>query len=61
MRHLSLELRLFGFPFHYWLVAQGCTIGFVLLCKLYCTLWERGSRAQRPASYPRPEESSREA
>jgi putative solute:sodium symporter small subunit len=30
-----------GFPLHYWLVAQGCTIGFVLLCKLYCVLWDR--------------------
>lgn len=33
--------RFLGFPLHYWLVAQGCTIGFVLLCKLYCILWDR--------------------
>lgn len=33
--------RFFGFPLHYWLVAQGCTIGYVLLCKLYCSLWDR--------------------
>ena len=32
--------RLFGFPLHYWLLAQGCTIGYVLLCKLYCILWD---------------------
>jgi len=40
--------RLFGFPLHYWLIAQGCTIGYVLLCKLYCLLWDlrirRGSK-----------------
>jgi len=33
--------RFLGFPLHYWLLAQGCTIGYVLLCKLYCTLWDR--------------------
>ena len=33
--------RLLGFPLHYWLIAQGCTIGYILLCKLYCTLWDR--------------------
>lgn len=33
--------RFLGFPLHYWLVAQGCTIGFILLCKLYCALWDR--------------------
>jgi putative solute:sodium symporter small subunit len=33
--------RLLGFPLHYWLVAQGCTIGYVLLCKLYCVLWDK--------------------
>ena len=33
--------RLFGFPLHYWLLAQGCTVGYVLLCKLYCLLWDR--------------------
>jgi len=35
------ETRFLGFPLHYWLVAQGCTIGFILLCKLYCVLWDR--------------------
>ncbi|PLX82526.1 MAG: hypothetical protein C0617_13930 [Desulfuromonas sp.] len=35
------ETRFLGFPLHYWLVAQGCTIGYVLLCKLYCILWDR--------------------
>lgn len=32
--------RFLGFPLHYWLAAQGCTVGFVLLCKLYCLLWQ---------------------
>lgn len=35
------KARFLGFPLHYWLLAQGCTIGYVLLCKLYCTLWDR--------------------
>ena len=30
-----------GFPLHYWLLAQGCTIGYILLCKLYCLLWDK--------------------
>ena len=30
-----------GFPLHYWLIAQGCTIGYILLCKLYCFLWDK--------------------
>ena len=34
------EARFLGFPLHYWLIAQGCTIGYVLLCKLYCILWD---------------------
>jgi putative solute:sodium symporter small subunit len=34
------QARFLGFPLHYWLVAQGSTIGFVLLCKLYCVLWD---------------------
>jgi putative solute:sodium symporter small subunit len=38
--------RFLGFPLHYWLVAQGCTIGYILLCKLYCVLW--GKRISRP-------------
>ena len=33
--------RFLGFPLHYWLIAQGCTIGYILLCKLYCVLWEK--------------------
>jgi putative solute:sodium symporter small subunit len=33
--------RFLGFPLHYWLIAQGCTIGYVLLCKLYCILWDK--------------------
>ena len=33
--------RFLGFPLHYWLIAQGCTIGYVLLCKLYCLLWDK--------------------
>jgi putative solute:sodium symporter small subunit len=47
------EARFLGFPLHYWLIAQGCTIGYVLLCKLFCRLWDRrlppvpGSGAER--------------
>lgn len=33
--------RFLGFPLHYWLIAQGCTIGYILLCKLYCFLWDK--------------------
>ncbi len=33
--------RFLGFPLHYWLIAQGCTIGYVLLCKLYCVMWDK--------------------
>lgn len=32
--------RFLGFPLHYWLLAQGCTVGYILLCKLYCVLWD---------------------
>jgi putative solute:sodium symporter small subunit len=35
------RVRFLGFPLHYWLIAQGCTIGYILLCKLYCILWDR--------------------
>lgn len=35
------QTRFLGFPLHYWLLAQGCTLGFVLLCKLYCILWDK--------------------
>ncbi|WP_020676690.1 DUF4212 domain-containing protein [Geopsychrobacter electrodiphilus] len=34
------KARFLGFPLHYWLLAQGCTIGYLLLCKLYCMLWD---------------------
>jgi putative solute:sodium symporter small subunit len=33
--------RFLGFPLHYWLIAQGCTIGYILLCKRYCVLWDK--------------------
>jgi putative solute:sodium symporter small subunit len=33
--------RFLGFPLHYWLIAQGCTVGYVLLCKLYCLMWDK--------------------
>jgi putative solute:sodium symporter small subunit len=29
------QSKLFGFPLHYWLVAQGVTVGFILLCILF--------------------------
>jgi putative solute:sodium symporter small subunit len=35
------QTRFLGFPLHYWLVAQGCTLGYILLCKLYCLLWDK--------------------
>lgn len=35
------EARFLGFPLHYWLMAQGCTVGYIVLCKLYCTLWDK--------------------
>ncbi len=34
------DRSILGFPLHYWLLAQGCTFGFVLLCKIYCILWD---------------------
>lgn len=30
-----------GFPLHYWLVAQGTTVGFVLLCLFFVLLWNK--------------------
>lgn len=37
--------RIFGnFPLHYWLLAQGATLAFVLLCKLYTELLARALR-----------------
>jgi putative solute:sodium symporter small subunit len=30
-----------GFPLNYWLVAQGSTIGFVLLCGLFVILFNK--------------------
>ncbi len=45
--------RFLGFPLHYWLLAQGCTIGYVLLCKMYCLLWDRPlRRTDRPPGRP---------
>lgn len=46
-RSFLTEARLGGFPLHYWLLAQGCTGGFIVLCKLYCSLWQR-RLAHRP-------------
>ena len=40
-RSVLTETRFLGFPLHYWLIAQGCTIGYIGLCKLYCSLWTR--------------------
>lgn len=37
---LTEDRSILGFPLHYWLLAQGCTFGFVLLCKIYCILWD---------------------
>lgn len=45
-RSVLTRTRFLGFPLHYWLIAQGCTIGYVLLCKMYCLLWDR--RVSRP-------------
>ncbi len=40
--------RFLGFPLHYWLIAQGCTFGYLLLCKLYCILWDvKNSRLRK--------------
>jgi putative solute:sodium symporter small subunit len=40
--------RFLGFPLHYWLLAQGCTLGYILLCKLYCVLWDaKSNRLQK--------------
>lgn len=40
--------RFLGFPLHYWLIAQGCTIGYVCLCKLYDLMWnKRVTRVQK--------------
>ena len=47
------ETQVFGFPLHYWLLAQGCTIGYVALCKLYCYLWDRRSRLTRQPPHAR--------
>lgn len=38
---ITQNRSILGFPLHYWLLAQGCTIGFILLCKLYCILWDK--------------------
>jgi len=33
----------FGIPALIYLavIAQGCTIGYIVLCKLYCVLWDK--------------------
>lgn len=41
---LTRNRTLWNFPLHYWLIAQGATIGFVLLCKLYTLLLARTLR-----------------
>jgi putative solute:sodium symporter small subunit len=51
-RSFMTETRFLGFPLHYWLIAQGCTIGYVLLCKLYCVLWDREIVRHRPHRVP---------
>jgi putative solute:sodium symporter small subunit len=51
-RSFMTETRFLGFPLHYWLIAQGCTIGYLLLCKLYCVLWEREVVRHRPHRVP---------
>ncbi|WP_022849876.1 DUF4212 domain-containing protein [Limisalsivibrio acetivorans] len=39
------EASFLGFPLHYWLVAQGTTIGFVLLCGLFVILFNKFTKA----------------
>lgn len=52
---LTRNRMLFGFPMHYWLIAQGATFGYLALCRVYCTL-----RRQRlaPVLKPRFEQES---
>ena len=38
---ITQNRSILGFPLHYWLLAQGCTIGYILLCKLYYVLWDK--------------------
>lgn len=38
---LTRNRMLLDFPLHYWLIAQGGTIGFILICKLYGVLRAR--------------------
>jgi putative solute:sodium symporter small subunit len=47
-RSFITEARFLGFPLHYWLIAQGSTIGYLLLCKLYSVWWERSIVRRRP-------------
>jgi len=35
------KATIMGFPMHYWLVAQGTTMGFVLLCLFFVFLWNK--------------------
>lgn len=53
-RSFITEARFLGFPLHYWLIAQGCTIGYVLLCKLYCILWDKKVPRIHSSGGPRP-------
>lgn len=41
---LTENRSLWNFPLHYWLIAQGATLGFILLCKLYTILLARALR-----------------
>ncbi len=49
-RSFMTDTIFLGFPLHYWLIAQGCTIGYVLLCKLYCSLWDKRIKPHAPAA-----------
>ncbi|KAA0257078.1 DUF4212 domain-containing protein [Deferribacter autotrophicus] len=39
------KAKFLGFPLHYWLLAQGSTISFVLLCALFVYLWNKFVKA----------------
>ena len=56
---LTSNRSFFGFPLHYWLIAQGCTLGFVGLCKLYCDLWSRRVRSAAPTWAPHPDQEQK--
>lgn len=48
---LTRNRMLFGFPLHYWLIAQGTTLGFVCLCKLYGVLRAKAMRSLDPSAW----------